>query len=180
MTELLSPTFKGSKMKFSHLFLALCFLSLSSVANAELELGVNTGVMSVSFDELSTAEEPTNVGVSIGYRFRSVLRGIGVEFEATRSNNEGRVDGLADADSGLEVETQGVYLSYRIGGGLYLTGRVGIMKAELVGSLAEAEEGETYGLAGGIDFGRLAIELGATSVDDDVLYSSLGVKLKLY
>jgi len=54
------------------------------------------------------------------------------------------------------------------------------MKAELVGSLAEAEESETYGLTGGIDFGRLAIELGATSVDGDVLYSSLGVKLKLY
>nr|MBX2883925.1 hypothetical protein [Granulosicoccus sp.] len=91
----------------------------------------------------------------------------------TRSVSPGTVIGVD-----LEVESQGVYLTYTTTGQLYFSGRIGYMDAGLVAEgLSEDEGGETYGVAVGYRLSeRLAVELDLTSIDDDITFISLGVK----
>lgn len=58
---------------------------------------------------------------------------------------------------------------------IYLKRRVGLMKAKLTGDFAEGENGESYGVAVGVDLPLVGLELDYTSIDDDVSLISVAV-----
>ncbi|MFK7992513.1 MAG: hypothetical protein AB8B87_00140 [Granulosicoccus sp.] len=158
-------------MKYRFLIASVLFFGLSSIANAGFLIGVKAGPMLVGFDDVDVDEDPVSVGVLLGYDFDSQPGGFALEAEATRSTAAGLVSGID-----LEVESQGLYLSYATRGNLYLKGRVGYMDASLVAdSLSEEEGGETYGLAIGLRLGAIRVELDYTAVDDDVTFVSVGL-----
>lgn len=158
-------------MKNRLLIACVLLFGLSSVAQAGFLIGVKAGPMLVGFDDVDVDEDPSSVGVLLGYEFDSRPGGFALEAEATRTTVAGTVVGVD-----LEVESQGLYLSYATRGKFYLKGRVGFMDAALVAdSLSEDEGGETYGLAVGVRLGAVRLELDYTAVDDDVTFVSIGV-----
>lgn len=162
-------------MNVSKILIAAVLLALSSQVSATWTVGANAGVMSVSFDENSVDSDPINVGVVLGYHFNPSLQGLGGELEITRSISSGEIAELPANNNELEVESQGLYLTYRLGSTYYVKGRIGYMRADLTGQLGEDESGETYGLTGGYSVGNIAVELSATSIDDDVFYGAIGI-----
>lgn len=158
-------------MKIRFLITLLALTVFSTAASADLRLGVKAGPMLVSFDDVETDENPRNVGLSAGYHFNLLVGEVGLEAEITRSISEGDVVGTS-----LEVESQGVYLTYTSPGLIYFKGKLGFMDASLVaGDLSEDEGGETYGLGVGMSLGLVNIEIEYTAIDDDVSFVSLGL-----
>ena len=149
----------------------LLLLGFSTSAYAEFLLGVKTGPMLVKFDDADVSDDPTNLGISVGYELGVFVGGLAIEAEFTRSLAAGSV-----LDNDLEVSTQGVYASFTTAGPLYFKARVGLMDATLdAGGLTEDENGETYGVGVGLSLGLFRIELEYTSIDDDVNFISIGL-----
>lgn len=149
----------------------LLFVSfVPTTAHADWYAGIRAGITDVSFDDIEVDSSPTNVGVLAGYEFSRFLPGLSAELEVTESLSDGEV-----LNSSLGVSSQGLYLAYRTGGMIYLKGRVGLMKAELTGDLAESENGESYGVAVGVDLPMVGLELDYTVIDDDIGYASVAV-----
>lgn len=157
------------------LLVVLVSFAISSVANADLILGVRAGGIGVGFESVEPDKQPINFGVSVGYELGSFVRGLSVEAELTRTLAAGKV-----ADTDLEVQSQGIYLTYATAGQLFVRGRIGVMDASVTaGDLSEDEGGETYGLAIGRRFENFLVELDYTSIDDDVSYASVAFKYLL-
>ncbi|MFT5503844.1 MAG: outer membrane immunogenic protein [Gammaproteobacteria bacterium] len=157
------------------IFILVAFLSPPMSASANWFLGAKAGNMAVSFDNDDVDSDPFSTGVTIGYDLSTSLQGLAAEFEITRTVSPGEV-----VDQDLEVDSQGLYLSYQTTGQFYFKGRLGLMDASLsAGALSEDEGGESYGLALGVRQGQLAYELDFTAIDDDVSFISLGVIFRL-
>lgn len=159
-----------NKMKISFLLVTLVSLMWASPGFAQWSIGTKVGIMSVAFEDADVDDAPVNAGVVFGYEIASLLPGLSVELDVTRSVAPGSV---VNAD--LSVNSQGIYLAYRTGKQLYAKGRLGFMDASLTGNLAEDEGGETYGVGVGWRFDAFSVELDYTSIDDDVSFSSIGV-----
>jgi len=158
-------------MKIPAWLAATVLFSLSAIANAGFQFGVKAGTMQIGFDEVEVTEAPNSVGLTLGYDFeRSPF---GVEAEVTRTVTSGTVIGTS-----LDVESQGLYLTYTTSGTWYVSGRVGYMDAGLVAKgLSEDEGGETSGLAFGRKLGsRLRIELDYTAIDDDISFLNISLR----
>jgi len=141
-----------------------------SPAHAGALLGVKIGAMSVGFDDASSDEDPVNAGLLLAYEKPLSAGILAFELEVTRTIAAG---GVADQD--LEVDSQGIYVSFASSGASYIKGRLGLMDASLsAGVLSEDEGGETYGLALGYRASSFRVELDYTSIDDDVAFISLG------
>lgn len=158
-------------MKMSSIIIASLAIGFSSISQAGLTYGVKAGTMQIGFDDVEVSSDPSSIGVSIGYDFAGT--NFGVEAEVTRSLSPGEVIGVD-----LEVESQGIYLTYTTSGKFYFSGRLGFMDAGLVAEgLSEDEGGETYGIAAGYRLGeRLRVEVDYTSIDDDINFISIGLK----
>lgn len=149
----------------------LACLFFAAPLQAEYLLGVKVGTMSVSFDDADTDDNPVNAGLMLGYERRLSAGLLAFEVEITRSLSPGSV-----VDQDLEVDSQGVYVSFASSGSVYIKGRLGLMDASLsAGGLSEDEGGETYGLAVGYRAARFRAELDYTSIDDDVAFISVGL-----
>lgn len=171
MPLLYSQSTQVPDMKNRLIAAALLMTCLSPAAHADLILGVKSGPMLVSFDEVESDSDPINAGLTFGYQFDTGAGRFGVEAEITRSVAAGKV-----ADTDLEVESQGIYATYATRGPLYFKGKVGIMEASLVaGDLSEDEGGETYGVGVGMRLGLFRVELEYTAIDDDVSFVSVGL-----
>lgn len=158
-------------MKYRLIVATVLLFGLSSLAHAGFLIGAKTGPMQVDVDGAVLDEDPVNVGILLGYEFDGRPGGFALEGEITRSTSPGNVFGID-----VEVESQGLYLSYATRGKLYLKGRVGYMDAGLVaGTLSEMEDGESYGLAVGLRLGAVRLELDYTSIDDDITFVSVGI-----
>ena len=156
--------------KYRVLVVALLWM-IASGAQADFLFGVKTGPMLVDVEGADVSDDPTNVGVSVGYELGVLIGGLAVEAELTRSLSAGSVAG-----NDLEISTQGLYASFTTAGPIYLKARVGIMDASVdAGGFSEDEGGETYGLGVGFSLGLFRVELEYTSIDDDVNFISLGL-----
>ncbi|MBX2882280.1 MAG: hypothetical protein KTR32_20195, partial [Granulosicoccus sp.] len=111
-------------MKIKAAIIASLALCCSSVSHAGFVFGAKAGTMQVGFDDVEVSSDPSSVGLSLGYDFTGT--NFGVEAEITRSVSPGTVIGVD-----LEVESQGVYLTYTTTGQLYFSGRIGYMDAGL-------------------------------------------------
>ncbi len=159
------------------LFFVLAFLVMSTSANASWFIGAKTGSMLVKFDAVDVDKDPISVSVLAGYNFSSILNGgLSAELEVTQSISPGEFTLAGSATEEFDLESQGLYVTYQSPGVFYVKGRLGLVKADISGSsLAEGEDGESYGVAIGMNHGDLAFELGYTLVDDDVGFVSIGV-----
>ena len=145
---------------------------MSTTVHADLYLGVKAGSMLIGFDDVEVSDDPVSAAASIGYQFDRFPR-LSIEAEVSRTVTPGLVAG-----NDLEVDSQGVYLSYTSAGRFYLKGRLGYMDAALsAGELSEDEGGETYGVAMGLRLPGFNVELDYTSIDDDVSFISLGLRI---
>lgn len=151
--------------------LAMCIGSGNALA--QWSIGSSVGTMSVKFDEVDVDDSPVNAGILLGYHFTHWVQGLSIELEVTRTVTEGTVENVD-----LSVESQGLYVVYRTSHPVYAKVRLGIMEAALTGDFGEDEGGETYGVGVGWRFNRFGVELDYTSIDDDVIYTSLGVNYR--
>lgn len=155
--------------------LLMCLLLCLPImpAQAEWLFGVKTGPMSVSVDNGDVGDDPVNLGVMIGYELGILAGDLAIEAEITRSTSSGTLNG-----QDLDVESNGLYLSYTTPGPLYFKVKGGLMDAKLEAAAAgqsEDESGETYGFGVGLSAGLVRIELEYTAIDDDINFISVGV-----
>jgi len=149
----------------------LLLVGLSTMAHAELLLGAKTGPMLVKFDAADIDDDPVNAGLMVGYEFGVLFGDLAAEAELTRTVTAGSAVG-----EDLEVDTQGLYLSFTTAGPLYFKAKVGLMNASIdAGGLSEDEDGETYGIGAGLSLGLFRVELELTSIDDDINFISIGL-----
>lgn len=153
-------------IRFSAVLLLL--VSLMPTAHADWYAGIRAGLTEVSIDDIEVDSSPTNIGILAGYKFSRFLPGLSAELDITESISDGEV-----LNTSLGVASTGLYLAYRTAGPIYLKGRVGLMKAELTGDFAESENGESFGVAIGLDLPLFGLELDYTLIDDDVGFTSL-------
>ncbi len=147
----------------------LGLLAASPAALADFYITAKTGPMIVDIDG---ADDPTNIGVALGYELGIVVADLAIEAELTRTASEGDVDG-----SDLEVETNGLYVTFTTPGALYLKLRGGVVDAETtVGNDSDSESGTSLGVGLGLSLGLVRVEFEFTQIEDDVDFLSVGVQ----
>lgn len=128
-------------------------------------LGVTAGKHKVDVDGMSGGSAGGLVG---GYR---IAKGLSIEAAFTAS------DLKPDVLPGciLEFDTAAVYGAFRSAGKVYFKGRVGVLNESLtardtcVGLIDdESDTGLSFGIGGGVRFGKGALEIEYTLVEQDV------------
>lgn len=99
--------------------------------------------------------------------------GLGVEFEATRSQADVN---LLDLTEDYTLDTLALYGVYRSPGAFYVKVRGGLLWKQLkVGSDSTDKTAFGGGVGGGYDFGEILLEAEYTYVDKDVAQVSIGI-----
>jgi outer membrane immunogenic protein len=157
---------------FRNLLIVIALLiSTTGTAQAELLFGVKSGTMLVDVEGASVSDDPGNGGIMLGYELGILAGDLALEAEFTRSTATGTVSG-----QDLEVETNGLFLSYTTPGPIYLKVRGGLMNAKVeAGPFSEDESGEAFGIGVGFSLGLLRLEVEYTAVDDDIDFISVGI-----
>ncbi len=146
--------------------LALCLIP---AAHADLYIGAKTGPMLV---DISGADDPTNVALTLGYELGILVADVGLEAEFSRTASDGDVAGQP-----LEVETNALYVSFVTPGPLYLKLRGGIADTEVsVGAASTSDNDTSLGVGLGVSAGILRFEIEYTQIENDVDFLSFGVQ----
>jgi hypothetical protein len=145
-------------------------LIAASTSAAGLVFGAKAGPMQL---DISTADDPLNAGVNIGYEFDVGLGDLGFEGEFTTTVKEGEI-GLQK----LNIDTAGAYLTYRTPGIVYLKGRAGYISWDADFSVGEVDEdtSASYGLGLGLNLKVIKLELEYTQIEEDIDFVSLGIQ----
>jgi len=144
--------------------LALSF-STSALADG-LTFGAKTGPMRIDSNLID--EDPTNAGVTVGTELGIVLGDLGVEGEFTTTMK----DGSTVFDTDVDIDTMGLYATYRSPGFLYIKARMGFVHWE---SGDESDTTNSMGFGIGFSLGIVQLELEYTEIDEDINFISLGV-----
>ena len=164
---------KRSKNTFFRRFVfAIVIISLLipvSVHAGGLTFGAKVGPMLL---DIPNSEDPVNAGVAIGFEFSTGLGDFGMEGEFTTTTKDGKI-----ADELLNIDTAGVYATYRSPGIVYLKGRAGYVAWDSGLKLGDSSEDESasMGLGLGLNLNILKFEVEYTQIDDDINYVSLAI-----
>lgn len=145
--------------------LLLTTLFMSTANAGGITFGAKTGPMQVD----GLKDDPTNAGVAVGYEMGVVLGDLGFEGEFTTTMKDGETQSGGDAD----IDTMGVYATYRSPGFVYLKARGGFVRWE-AGS--QDDTATSMGIGVGFSLGLIQFELELTQIDDDIDFISLGVQ----
>lgn len=115
-------------------------------------------------------DDPTNLGLTLGYEFGAVAADVGVEGEYTKSTKDGTFQG-----NDFDVETIGLYLAGRTAGPLYVKGRFGYVDTNVDGRAGISESGTSYGLGLGFSVGVAQFEFEYTRINSDINFFSAAV-----
>jgi len=142
---------------------------LSTTALADgLTFGAKTGPMRIDSNQIK--DDPTNAGVTVGTELGLVLGDLGVEGEFTTTMKDGNTKGSPSQD--IDIDTMGLYATYRSPGFLYIKARTGFVHWE---SGDNDDTSTSMGFGIGVSLGLVQIELEYTEIDDDIDFISLGV-----
>ena len=153
--------------------LLIIAVSISTPVMASgLTFGAKTGPMRL--DGPGIKDDPTNAGVTVGTELGLVLGDIGVEGEFTTTMKDGKTTGTPS--SNIDLDTMGIYATYRSPGFLYLKARTGFVRWDAnVGNYSEDDTVTSMGIGLGFSLGILQIELEYTEIDEDIDFISLGI-----
>jgi len=158
----------ANKYSVTGILLIIC-VSFSTSALADgLTFGAKTGPMRV--DSSNVKDDPTNAGVTVGYEMGLVLGDLGFEGEFTTSMDDGTLK--VPANSKFDVDTVGLFATYRSPGFLYLKARYGFVSWE---SGNTEDTNTSMGLGFGVSLGLLQVELEYTQIDEDIDFLSIGI-----
>ena len=153
------------------LLLLSCPFLLTTVAPlyaGDFYIAAKVGSMMI---DKSGVDDPTNIGIALGYEIGVVAADIGIEGEYTKTSDNGSFAG-----SDVEVETVGIYLAGRTAGPIYLKGRLGYVDVDVEGPLNVDDSGATYGLGVGVSTGVIQLELEYTQINSDISFLSVSVQ----
>lgn len=143
-------------------------LLLSPAAQADWYFGAKAGPVMVD----GTGSDPTNAGVLVGHEWGVVAGDLGIEAELTRTIDDGRFAG-----QDLEVDTRGLYASFRTAGPVYLIARAGRVRSKVeVGGSGSSDTENAFGAGLGFSLGVAQIEIEYTRLHDNVDFVSLGLR----
>lgn len=148
------------------LFLLLVIFSTGASAGG-LTFGAKTGPMRI--DNANVDDDPTNAGVTVGNEFGVVLGDLGVEGEFTTTMDDGTIK---NSNATIDIDTMGLYGTYRSPGFLYFKARYGFVHWE---TDYDDDTVTSMGLGLGFSLGVFQLELEYTEIDEDVNFISLGV-----
>lgn len=147
----------------------LGLVAAAPVAAGELIFGAKTGPMMI---DLSGIDDPTNIGLMVGYQQGVVLGDLAIEGEFTTSSSDG--DFLGNK---VSIDTMAVYAALRTAGPVYFKVKGGFLQEDVkIGSVSDSDSGMSYGAGVGFGIGILQLELEYTQVEQDVSFLSLGVQ----
>lgn len=111
-------------------------------------------------------DDATAAGLLLGYRF---AESVAIEL----ATGGGEHDFTAFPGCSMEVSTVAVYGAFRTAGNVYFKGKLGMLNEELTstglcGGVTGDDTGMSYGLGGGVNFGKAAFELEYTQIEADV------------
>jgi len=162
------------KLKLSQAIALITFGALSFNAAAEADnkyaLGLSTGVTGYSDVAGANFSAGTHMGVSFGYHFTDTFS---VDLELMDGDvGVSYLGGAAETDA--DVDSLGVFASFRSSGTWYFHGKLGYVQTDLGGVDTENDFG--FGLGMGFKFGsRFELDLPTyTNVDDLYLISLQG------
>lgn len=146
-------------------------LSLSTSVMADgLTFGAKTGPMRI--DKSAIDDDPTNAGVTVGTEMGIVLGDLGVEGEFTTTMDDGTIK---NSNATVDIDTMGIYATYRTPGFIYLKARAGFVNYDLTyGNQSEDDTVTSMGFGLGFSLGIVQFELEYTEIDD-ADFISLGV-----
>jgi hypothetical protein len=146
--------------------LIFAFIFTTSAHAGGITFGAKTGPMQID----GLKDDPTNAGVSVGREFGVVLGDLGFEGEFTTTMK----DGEDSFNNKVDIDTMGLYATYRSPGFLYLNARGGFVRWE---SGNNDDTATSMGLGLGFSLGILKFELEYTQIDtdNDIDFISLGV-----
>lgn len=160
----------AKKYCFISTLLVFAFTFSSAVLAGGLTFGAKTGPMRI--DASGVSDDPNNAGVTVGTEMGLVLGDLGVEGEFTTTMKDGSTSGGQDID----IDTMGIYATYRSPGFVYFKARAGFVRWDLnVGSYQEDDTVNSMGLGLGFSLGIVQLELEWTQIDEDIDFISLGV-----
>ncbi|WP_455375968.1 hypothetical protein [Kaarinaea lacus] len=158
----------AKKYGLTGILLVIAFFFSTSVFAGGLTFGAKTGPMRI--DSAGIKDDPTNAGVTVGTEMGLVLGDIGVEGEFTTTMKDGKTKGTPS--SNVDLDTMGLYATYRSPGFLYFKARTGFVHWE---SGSQDDTVTSMGLGLGFSLGIVQIELEYTEIDDDIDFISIGV-----
>jgi len=150
--------------------LALALVLAPAAGHAsDVYIGAKAGPMLV---DISGADDPTNVGVTVGYQLGVLVGDIAIEGEYTTSLDDGQVSGAP-----VDVDTLGLFLALRTAGPVYFKARGGVASVDTtVGAGDSSSSGIAYGVGLGFGIGLAQLELEYTAMEDDTRFISLGAQ----
>ena len=157
----------ANKFSVTGIFLVLSLAFSTPILADGLTFGAKTGPMKV--DSSAVKDDPTNAGVTVGYELGLVLGDLGFEGEFTTSMDDGTIK---NSNATFDVDTVGLYATYRSPGFIYLKARYGFVSWE---SGNEEDTNTSMGLGFGVSLGLLQVELEYTQIDEDIDFLSLGI-----
>ena len=144
-------------------------VAAAPVAAGELIFGAKTGPMMI---DVSGIDDPTNIGLMVGYQQGVVLGDLAIEGEFTTSSSDGDLAG-----NKVSIDTMAVYAALRTAGPIYFKVKGGFLQEDVkIGSSSDSDSGMSYGAGVGFGIGILQLELEYTQVEQDVSFLSLGVQ----
>ena len=149
---------------FSSLFLLTAVAPLYA---GDFYIGAKVGQMVI--DNIGV-DDPTNIGLTLGYEFGVVAADVGIEGEYTKSASSGSFAG-----NDVDVETIGIYLAGRTAGPLYVKGRFGYIDTDVEGRSGISDSGTSYGLGFGFSVGIAQFEFEYTRINSDIDFFSAAV-----
>jgi len=151
------------------LLAAVALLPPCTAIAGDVYLGAKAGPMQV---DIGGADDPTNIGFTLGYELGVLVADIAIEGEYTTTLDEGTVSG-----SGIEVDTVGLFLALRTAGPLYFKARAGMASVDTtVGSSESSESGVAYGVGVGFGIGLVRLEIEYTAMEGDTRFLSVGAQ----
>lgn len=113
-----------------------------------------------------TVEDASSAGLLLGYRF---AESVGIEL----ATGGGEHDFTGFPGCSMDVSTVAVYGAFRTPGKAYFKGKMGLLNESLTstgicGGVTGDDTGMSYGIGGGVNFGKAAFELEYTLIEADV------------
>ena len=155
-----------NKIGLCSLLLISVFTFASTTYAEGLTFGAKMGPMQL---DISGADDPTNAGVTVGYELGVVLGDLGFEGEFTTTMDEGSVN-----NQDVEIDTVGIYATYRTPGFVFVKARGGFVNWDINGVADDTDTSLGIGL--GFDLGLIKFELEYTQISDEIDFVSLGVQ----
>jgi outer membrane immunogenic protein len=143
------------------------FTTAPSIYAGNFYFGAKVGQMVI--DNIGV-NDPTNIGLTLGYEIGTVVADVGVEGEYTRSAKSGSYE-----DHDVDVETMGLYVAARSAGPIYAKGRLGYVNTNVDGRTGIEDSGVSFGLGFGFSVGIAQFEFEYTKINADINFFSAAV-----